>query len=424
MKSQLWLFMKLFRESFLFAFEALRVNKLRTFLSLLGITIGIFAIISVFTVTDALERKIRTDVESLGNNVIYVQKWPWVPEGGEGEYPWWKYLNRPLPGYKEMTDLLHRTNSVEAGAYVATIGRQLLKYKNSSAENATILCVSQDYDRIKSFELMEGRYFTENESNSGRPICLLGANVKAALFPNSNAVGEEISVRGRKLTVIGVFRKEGASMVDISSDDNVVIPVNFARNLVNLRSDRIDPYIMIKAKEGIPVAEMRDELKGAMRSLRKLSPKEEDDFALNEISLLSSSLNSLFSVLGVAGWIIGGFSILVGGFGIANIMFVSVKERTSIIGIQKSLGSKNYFILLQFLVESIILCVIGGIIGLCIVYGLTTLVSGSFEDFKFVLTAGNITMGICISAVIGIISGFVPAMQASQMNPVDAIRAN
>jgi putative ABC transport system permease protein len=425
MQSRVFLFIKLFRESFLFAFEALRVNKLRTFLSLLGITIGIFAIISVFTVTDALERKIRTDVESLGNNVIYVQKWPWVPEGGgDGEYPWWKYLNRPLPGFKEMEDLLHRVNSVEAGAYVAQIGGQLLKYKNSSVENAQILCVSQDYDRIKSFELEEGRYFTEGESNSGRPICLIGANVRDALFPNGNAIGEQISVRGSRLTIIGVFKKEGKSMVDISSDDNVVIPVNFARNLVNLRSDRIDPYIMVKAKEGIAVAEMRDELKGAMRGIRKLSPKEEDDFALNEISLLSSSLNALFGTLGIAGWIIGGFSILVGGFGIANIMFVSVKERTSIIGIQKSLGSKNYFILLQFLVESVVLCIFGGIIGLLVVYGLTTLVSGSFEDFKFVLTAGNITMGICISAVIGIISGFIPAMQASQMNPVDAIRAN
>jgi putative ABC transport system permease protein len=425
MNSRFFLFVKLFRESFLFAFEALRVNKLRTILSLLGITIGIFAIISVFTITDALERKIRTDVESLGNNVIYVQKWPWVPEGGgDGEYPWWKYLNRPLPGFKEMEDLLHRSGSVDAGAYVAQIGGQLLKYKNSSVENADILCVSQDYDRIKSFELEEGRYFTENESTSGRPICLVGANVKDALFPNSSAIGEQISVRGSKLTVIGVIKKEGKSMVDISSDDNIVIPVNFARNLVNLRSDRIDPYIMVKAKEGVATAEMRDELKGAMRSIRKLNPKDDDNFALNEISLLSSGLESIFFSLSFGGWVIGIFSILVGGFGIANIMFVSVRERTSIIGIQKSLGSKNYFILLQFLVESIILCVMGGILGLLIIYGLTTLIAGSFEDFNFVLTAGNITLGIGLSACIGILSGFIPAFQASRMNPVDAIRAN
>ena len=417
------IFFKLFIESFLFAFEALRVNKLRTILSLLGITIGIFAIISVFTVTDALERKIRTDVQSLGNNVIYVQKWPWTPEG-EDEYPWWKYLNRPLPGFKEMTELEHRVNSVESFAYVATIGGQLIKYKNSSVENASILAVSQQYNEIKSFELEDGRYFTEGESNSGRPICLLGANVANALFPDGNAVGKEVSVRGNKFEIIGVVKKEGKSMVDISPDDNMIIPVNFARNIVNLRSDRIDPYMMLKAKERVAMPEMKDELKGAMRSIRKLKPREEDDFALNETSLLADGLNDLFRTLGMAAWIIGGFSILVGGFGIANIMFVSVKERTPIIGIQKSLGSKNYFILLQFLIEAITLCIFGGMIGLGIVYLLTVLVGSNFEEFNFVLTAGNIITGIGVSAVIGVISGFVPAMQASQMNPVDAIRAN
>jgi len=417
------IFFKLFIESFLFAFEALRVNKLRTILSLLGITIGIFAIISVFTVTDALERKIRTDVQSLGNNVIYVQKWPWTPEGGD-EYPWWKYLNRPLPGFKEMTELEHRVNTVESFAYVATLGGQLIKYKNSSVENASILCVSQQYNEIKSFELEDGRYFTEGESTSGRPICLLGANVATALFPQGNAVGKEVSVRGNKFEIIGVIKKEGKSMVDISTDDNMIIPVNFARNIVNLRSDRIDPYMMLKAKETVAMPEMKDELKGAMRSIRKLKPREDDDFALNETSLLADGLNDLFSTLGMAAWIIGGFSILVGGFGIANIMFVSVKERTPIIGIQKSLGSKNYFILLQFLIEAITLCIFGGMIGLGIVYLLTLAVGSTFEDFKFVLTAGNIITGIGVSAVIGVISGFVPALQASQMNPVDAIRAN
>jgi putative ABC transport system permease protein len=423
MKTRLSIFLKLFGESFLFALLALRVNKLRTFLSLLGITIGIFAIISVFTVTDALERKVRTDVASLGNNVIYVQKWPWVPEGG-GEYPWWKYMNRPLPGFKEMTELNHRSQSLDALAYVGSIGGEVLKYKDNSIENADLLFVSQDYDRIKTFELTEGRYFTEAESNSGRPICLLGANVAEALFPEGGALGKEVSVRGYKFDIIGVLKKEGSSMVDISTDDNMIIPVNFARNIVNLRSDKVDPYIMVKGKDGIAMPEMRDDVKGAMRSIRKLRPKQEDTFALNETSMLANGLDSMFHTIGIAGWIIGGFSILVGGFGIANIMFVSVKERTHIIGIQKSLGSKNYFILLQFLFEAIVLCVIGGSIGLLVVYLLTLAVSGSFENFKFVLTAGNIAMGVCISGVIGILSGYIPAFQASQMNPVEAIRTN
>jgi putative ABC transport system permease protein len=420
MPSKTFLFLKLFRESFLFAFQALRVNKLRTILSLLGITIGIFAIISVFTVVDALEMKVRTDVQSLGNDVIYIQKWPWVANE-DGDYPWWKYMNRPLPGYKEMGELEHRVNSVEAVAYVASIGGQLIKYKNNTVENADILCVSHDYNKIKTFDLQDGRYFTEGESQSGKPIALIGASIQEALFPNGNAIGQELTVRGSKFTIIGVIKKEGSSMVDLSLDNELVIPVNFARNLVNLRSDRIDPYFMVKAKSNVLMAEMRDDVKGSMRSVRKLKPREEDDFALNETSLLSSGLNEMFSTLGFAGWIIGGFSILVGGFGIANIMFVSVRERTSIIGIQKSLGSKNYFILLQFLVEAVVLCVIGGCIGLIIVYGLSVLAT-SAVGFNFALTAGNIAKGILISATIGIISGFVPAMRASQMNPVEAIR--
>ena len=422
MKSQFSIFLRLFRESFLFAFEALRVNKLRTFLSLLGITIGIFAIISVFTVVDALESKVRTDVQSLGNDVIYIQKWPWVANEG-GDYPWWKFLNRPLPGYKEMSDLNHKLSSVKAVAYVASLSGQLIKYKNSTVENADVLCVSQDYNQIKSFELDEGRYFTENESQSGKPIALIGASIRDALFPNESAIGEVLTVRGSKFSIVGVVKKEGSSLVDISLDNELIIPVNYARNLVNLRSDRIDPYFMVKAKTDVPMVEMREDVKGAMRSIRKLKPRQDDDFALNETSLLSSGLNEMFHTLGIAGWIIGGFSILVGGFGIANIMFVSVRERTSIIGIQKSLGARNYFILLQFLVEAVVLCVIGGIIGLLIVFGLAVLASGA-TGFNLALTAGNIAMGIFISASIGIISGFVPALRASQMNPVEAIRTN
>ncbi len=415
-------FFRLFRESIVFAFTALRVNKLRTTLSLLGITIGIFAIISVFTVTDSLERKIRKDVASLGNNVIYVQKWPWVPEGGN-EYPWWKYMNRPLPGIKEMSELEKKSSTSEAMAYVAYIGGQTFKFKSSSVENCVIIAASHKYDEVKSFELDQGRYFTEAESNSGRPVALLGADVSNALFPNGDALGNQITIRGLKLSIIGTLKKEGSSLVDNSSDNCVIIPVNFARALVNLRSNDIDPFIIVKAKENVPTQEMKDELKGAMRGVRKLNPKESDDFALNETSLLSNGLEQLFSTLGIAGWIIGGFSILVGGFGIANIMFVSVKERTNIIGIQKSLGSKNYFILLQFLFEAIVLCLIGGLIGLFLVLLLSILASGA-TGMDLSLTTGNIVLGLFISALIGIISGYVPAHQAALMNPVDAIRSN
>jgi putative ABC transport system permease protein len=321
-----------------------------------------------------------------------------------------------------MEELRRKSDLHESIAYVATLSNQVIKYSNSAVENCIVLCVSHEYYQIKSFELREGRYFSDHESASGPPIALIGADIADALFVNQNPIGNDISIRGTKFNIIGVMEKEGSSLVGNSSDNQVLIPLNFARNVVNLRSDAMDPYFMVKAKEGISLTELKDDLKGSMRSVRKIKPREDDDFALNETSLLSKGMKQVFSTLNIAGWIIGGFSILVGGFGIANIMFVSVKERTGIIGIQKSLGSKNYFILLQFLVESVVLCIIGGLFGLALVYLLAQAVSMTM-DFKFVLTFNNLLMGLLISATVGIISGYIPAHQASRMNPVDAIRS-
>lgn len=401
--------------------HALVVNKLRTFLSLLGITIGIFTIISVFTVVDALKDNVRNSVQSLGENVVYIQKWPWT--FGK-DYPWWKYWQRPLPGYSEMEYLKGRIQHSESIAMMAFINSKTIKYRNNSIENADVTAVSHDWSRIRSFDLQEGRYFTEAESMGGRQICILGSAVADNLFPETDPIGKEIMAVGRKFTVVGVFKREGKSLIENSNDNSIVIPINFARKILDIRSDRLNPFIMVKGKPGVSNAELKDELQGAMRSLRRLRPMEEDDFALNEANLLSKNLTEpILNMISIAGLIIGGFSVLVGGFGIANIMFVSVKERTSIIGIQKSLGAKNYFILLQFLAESVFLCLIGGGIGLLVVFLLSygvTLILG----MNLLLTWSNIFFGLTISAVIGIISGFIPAYTASRLDPVEAIRAN
>jgi len=419
MKTPFFLFLKLFRESFLFAMEALRVNRLRTTLSLLGITIGIFAIISVFTVTDALERSVRESVKSLGDNVVYIQKWPWL---FGSDYAWWKYMNRPLPGYNEMKLLEQRCNSIRAVAYVANINNQLVKYKDNSIEQVNVVAATQDYDQIKTFELTSGRYFSEAESNTGKPVAIIGATIAENLYGGKDPVDEEIIIHGLKLNVIGVFKKEGKSIMESSMDENILITLNYARNLVNLHSNRFDPFIMAEAKPGISLDEFKSELLGAFRSIRSLHLGQDDNFSLNESTLISDGLNSLFGMINTGGWIIGGFAILVGGFGIANIMFVSVKERTGQIGIQKALGAKNYFILFQFLIEAVVLCVLGGAIGLLIVYGLSHIATQTLE-FNLTLTFGNIILGLIISATIGIISGFVPAYNASRMSPVEAIRS-
>lgn len=413
------IFLGLFRESILFALQALGANKLRTFLSLLGITIGIFAIITVFTVVDSLEQNLRKSVKSLGDDVVFIQKWPW---DFDSNYPWWKYMNRPVPEYNELDEIVNRCDGAQAAAFVIS-SNITLKYKSSSIENVNITCASHEYDKVKNFEISEGRYFTDIESAAGRPVAIIGDALAEGLFPNQSPLGETVKINGAKAVVIGVFKKEGESILGGTSDNEVLVPINYARNLIDIRDEDLDPQIRVRAKPGISNDELISELTGLMRSIRKTKPRTENDFALNQTSLISNQFDSLFDIVGVAGWIIGGFSILVGGFGIANIMFVSVKERTNIIGIQKSLGAKNYFILLQFLFESVFLSLLGGMIGLFIVFIITLLAGDSF-GMEISLSQSNIILGLTISILIGVVSGFVPAYGASQLDPVEAIRSN
>lgn len=412
--------LSLLKESIVFAWQALVSNKLRTFLSLLGITIGIFAIITVFTIVDSLERNIRGSVQSLGDNVVFVMKWPWT---FGPDYPWWKYMNRPNPEYKELDELRRKSKSAEAMGF--RIGqRKTLKQKNNTIENAVVSGWSYGYGQVKAFDIADGRYFTEIEADAGYNVVIIGANIAAGLFPNNESVvGKTIKVAGRNCKVIGMFKKEGESLLGNTMDNQAVVPFNFARLFMDVKSENSEPFIAVKAKVGVSNAQLKDELTGIMRSIRGLKPLADDDFALNETNLLSKNFDGLFDMVGIAGAIIGGFSILVGGFGIANIMFVSVRERTNLIGIQKSLGAKNYFILAQFLFEAVFLSLIGGIIGLLLIY-LLTLGAGSAIDMDISLTRSNIILGLTISALIGIISGFIPAYGASQLDPVEAIRSN
>ena len=413
------IFIKLLKESVLFALHALRANKLRTFLSLLGITIGIFSIISVFTVVDGMENNIHKSMESLGENVIFIEKWPW--EGGFDS--WWKYWQRPLPAPKELEELKKRTTTIEAFSFEAYIGNKTIKYLNNSVENATIGVASNDYDKIKSFDLREGRYFSETEFATGRALVIIGADIADGLFGNTSAIGKSIKIMGHRYEVIGVFKKEGKDLLDTTSDNLLLIMLNNARNIIDLRKDNVNPFIKAKVKPGIAMKYASDDLKSAMRSIRKLRPRQDDNFALNESTLISSGISSLFGTVNFAGGFIAIFSIIVGGFGIANIMFVSVKERTNQIGIQKSLGAKRYFILLQFLIEAITLCLIGGMAGLFIIY-ILTLFAEDAMGFALTLTVENLIWGLGISAFIGVLSGFIPAWSASRLDPVEAIRSN
>ena len=414
------IFLKLFRESFLFAFDALRQNKLRTMLSLLGVTIGIFTIITVRSAVDTLRNNLQQSVDKLGNNSIYIQKWPWI---FSDDFPWWKYMQRPDPSLREYDQLRKRSTLAYGISYEIAFSSRTIKYQSNTIEGATINAVMQDHDKVWNFDLSQGRYFTEIESSNGEPVAVIGFDIAQHLFPNGDAVGKQLKVMGRYVTIIGVFTKEGDDMLGDSDDKNVLLPINFVKDIIDVQNDNYQPQIVVRGKPGVTVDELESELHMLMRSIRRQSPNQEDSFSLNKTTMISNQLDSLFGFLDVAGIIIGGFSVLVGGFGIANIMFVSVKERTNIIGIQKSLGAKNYFILLQFLIESVVLCLMGGIIGLSFVFLGTLAIHAAF-DVKVILDLNNIIRGISISVVIGMVSGIVPAYFASRLNPVEAIRSN
>ncbi|WP_299583840.1 ABC transporter permease [uncultured Sunxiuqinia sp.] len=415
------LLLRLIIESFTFAGDSLRANKLRTFLSLLGITIGIFAIISVFTVIDSLENYIRKSLNALGDNMVYVQKWPWTPPEGETEYPWWKYLNRPVPKMDEADELMRRSQHAENAVFLFGFNATV-QYGSSTAENTEVLATSHDLIDTWSLELERGRYFTESESHSGVPLALLGSELVDRLFGGIDPVGKEFKAMGHRFLVIGTYKKKGTDMFGTSMDKRIHIPVNYAANMVDFRNRDRGQTINVKSKTGVGREEFMAELEGIMRTLRRLRPMEENDFAINEVSVISNRFDAFFVAFNLAGWVIGGFSIVVGGFGIANIMFVSVKERTRIIGIQKALGAKKYFILLQFIFESVILSIMGGLVGLLLIF-LGTGIFSYVSDMTIAMNAENVMMGVMISGVIGVLSGFLPALSASRLDPVEAINS-
>jgi putative ABC transport system permease protein len=405
-------------ESFQSAYRTVILNKLRTFLSLLGVTIGIFSIVSVFTVLDSMETNMRKAVESFGNDVIVVEKWPWAPEDGN-EFAWWEYINRPLTSIREYEELKNRMKEIKTACFLAAVQTDV-EYLDNKAENFQLWGVSNEFQEIRSFNISQGRFLSPLEINSGKNNCIIGYTLADELFQGRSPLGRSIRLKGKNATVVGVFTKEGKSLLGGGSMDNVVlVPVEFLATMIDLKDDRSSPQIWVKAGAGMTVDELKVSIRLAMRSIRRLNPRVKDNFALNETSLLSAGIDQIFKVVNIAGWFIGIFAVLVGAFGIANIMFVSVKERTSIIGIQKALGAKSYYIILEVLYESVLLSIIGGILGLLLIY-IGTFIARA-QGFEIFLSAGNVFLGLFISSTVGLIAGLMPAFTAARLNPVKAI---
>ena len=405
--------------SFKMALQELWKNKLRTFLSLFGVTIGIFCIIGVLATVNSLEQNIQNEVKSLGTNTIYIDKWDYSAGGGP-DYPWWKYVNRPSPKYEEMKQIKERTPSAKFAAFEMNV-TDFVDFDDNRLTGVNIYGITEDFREIQPIDMAFGRYLSDAEFSQGSAVTVIGNEVAEKLFGTAErAVGKLVSSRGKKLMVTGVIKKQGKTMIGgWQFDQSIVLSYRYARNIMDER--KADPLILVQGKDNLSSKALKDDLTGTMRALHKLPPTKEEDFSLNDINDFSDAISSAFSSLNIGGWAIAALSLIVGMFGVANIMFVSVRERTSQIGLKKAVGAKSRVILAEFLLESAFLCIIGGMIGLTLVFLLTKVLTNAL-DFPVFISTSNMILAIIICIIVGVLAGFIPARQAARMDPVVAIR--
>ncbi len=414
------MFVKVIYESIVQAFQQLSANKLRSFLSLTGISIGIICIISVLSAVDSLKDNVSSSFEKLGNNVLYIDKMPWNEDPSQN---WWKYQQRPEPSYEDLEAIKRKTKLSDKASFSVFIPGRTIKFGASSVDGAYMAGVTEDYADIFKLDFEQGRFFTPFESSTGANRAILGSVLAEKLFGTIDPIGKEVKIKGLNFQVVGVLEKEGNTLINIFQfDEAVLISFNTAKKLINVKSRyNWGTSLNVKARDGVALEDLRDEITGIMRSARKIKPRESENFAINQLSMFTQLLEPIFGTMNIVGIFIGGFSILVGMFSVANIMFVSVKERTSMIGIKKALGARQSVILLEFLIESVVLCLIGALFGLAIVYGVLKLATAAF-NFSIFLSVGNIVIALVLALIIGVLSGLVPAWQAARLDPVEAMR--
>ena len=417
------LFLRLLKESFVFSFNALIANPIRTILSLLGVTIGIFTIIAVLSTVDSLEKSIKDNLSFLGTDNLRVEKWPW--DFNNPSYEWWKFFRRPEPTYREYEFLKENLINAEAVEILTSRGGVNVKFQNNSSVIDNLNGVVFENQFFGDWEFSTGRFFTQNETLTGSNAAIIGHKIMEDLFKSPEfAIGKQLKIKGKSYTIIGVTKEQGESFgAGDSFDRQMFIPFNSFKKIYKVGKKGSNAVLRVKGNgDADPgLINLEYELKGLLRAKRGIKPIEDDSFAINRPEYLASFVSAIFSTISIAGWVIGSFSILVGGFGIANIMFVSVKERVPIIGLQKSLGAKKYFILMQFLFESSFLSVFGGLFGIFFVFLMTLPDLGTFD---LVISFENVILGVTISSIIGILAGLLPAIFASNLDPVEAIRSN
>ena len=403
--------------SFKMAIGELKANKLRTFLSLFGITIGIFCIIGVLATIDSLQSKIKSDLSSFGNNSVYIDKWDY---SGGPEYPWWKFVKRPSMKIEEM-DFVKKKSTLASNMAFVMQTQESFSYEDNVLKGVNMYGITPEYKKIQSFDIGYGRFLSESDFTRGVPYVVIGYKVAEELYGKADkGVGKTITYNGRKLLVIGFIEKQGSAIINgYDYDKSTIVTHNYMASVYN--PDNLGPIIMVQPKEGITSKALQEELTGIMRQIRKLSPTQEDNFTCNDVAQFKDQVESVFGAVNQGGWAIAGLSLIVGAFGVANIMFVTVRERTSQIGLKKAIGAKSSSILYEFLLESAFLCIIGGLVGLLLVW-LLTLALSSFLPFAITIAPSIIFLAFSICIILGVVSGIIPASIAAKMNPVEAIR--
>jgi putative ABC transport system permease protein len=403
--------------SFKMAIGELKANKLRTFLSLFGITIGIFCIIGVLATIDSLQSKIKSDLSSFGNNSVYIDKWDY---SGGPEYPWWKFVKRPSMKIEEM-DFVKKKSTLASNMAFVMQNQESFSYEDNILKGVNMYGITPEYKKIQSFNIGYGRFLSESDFTRGVPYVVIGYKVAEELYGKADkGVGKTITYNGRKLLVIGVIEKQGSAIINgYDYDKSTIVTHNYMASVYN--PDNLGPVIMVQPKPGITSKALQEELTGIMRQIRKLSPTQDDNFTCNDVAQFKDQVESVFGAVNQGGWAIAGLSLIVGAFGVANIMFVTVRERTSQIGLKKAIGAKSSSILYEFLLESAFLCIIGGLVGLFLVWILTLALS-TVLPFAITIAPSIILLAFSICIILGVVSGIIPASIAAKMNPVEAIR--
>jgi putative ABC transport system permease protein len=407
-----------FVESIRIAWAQIRANKMRSVLTALGVIIGIVAVTLMGTAIRGIDTGFNNSLSMLGDDILYVQKWPWGPVED-----WWNYVNR-APILTTDADKLNRiiedtpNSLLEIAVPVSGRGASV-KAGDSSVDGIYVFGTTADYSRISSVDYKEGRLFNELEADAGRSVCVLGFDVAEALFPGRSALGGTVNVEGHPLTVIGVFAKQGEFLGILSFDNELIMPLTAFRKMYSIVG-RTDLRVKITDKKRLQ--EAKDELVGAMRRVRGQLPNESDNFSINGEEAFKAQLDPIKTAIAGAGLFVTGLALFVGAIGIMNITFVSVKERTKEIGTRKAIGARRRTILMQFLIEAVAICLIGGIVGMVVAYGIFLGIHLKMPGFPVQFSPDLVVISVLVSVVTGILSGFAPAWGASRLDPVVALR--